>query len=150
LGVIRWFQLQPATCTALNTGRPEEIRDLTLRSLNALGKASRVRFRSDLLWMNPYGWGQRVADSKVACIRWLQERGLRVVAVVDNEPAIIQAMAAADQTHEILFLHADTSFRVPAGGDATHGPGHHLRPRRAGLRGGAAPTGAVRLAWGER
>jgi phosphoglycolate phosphatase-like HAD superfamily hydrolase len=23
LGVIRWFQLQPATCVALNTGRPE-------------------------------------------------------------------------------------------------------------------------------
>jgi hypothetical protein len=33
-----------------------------------------------------------------------------VVAVVDNEPAIIQAMATADQTHEILFLHADTIF----------------------------------------
>jgi beta-phosphoglucomutase-like phosphatase (HAD superfamily) len=112
LGVIRWFQLQPATCVALNTGRPEELRDLTLRSLNALGKASRVTFRSDLLCMNPHGWGQRVADSKVACIRWLQERGLRVVAVVDNEPAIIQAMAAADETHEILFLHADTIFET--------------------------------------
>ncbi len=110
LGVIRWFQLQPATCVALNTGRPEEIRDLTLQSLNALGKAYRVMFRSDLLCMNPYGWGRRVADSKVACLRQLQERGLRVVAVVDNEPAIIQAMAMADQTHEILFLHADTIF----------------------------------------
>ncbi len=110
LGVIRWFQLQPATCVALNTGRPEEIRDLTLQALNALGKAYRVRFRSDLLCMNPHGWGSRVADSKVACIRMLQERGLRVVAVVDNEPAAIQAMATADQTHEILFLHADTIF----------------------------------------
>ena len=29
---------------------------------------------------------------------------------VDNEPAIIQAMAEADETHEILFLHADTIF----------------------------------------
>jgi beta-phosphoglucomutase-like phosphatase (HAD superfamily) len=110
MGVIRWFQLQPATCTALNTGRPEEIRDLTLQSLNALGKASRVAFRSDLLRMNPNGWGRRVADSKVTGIRWLQQQGLRVVAVVDNEPAMIQAMAAADQTHEILFLHADTIF----------------------------------------
>ncbi len=110
LGVIRWFQLQPATCVALNTGRPEEIRDLTLQALNALGKAYRVRFRSDLLCMNPHGWGSRVVDSKVACIRMLQERGLRVVAVVDNEPAAIQAMATADQTHEILFLHADTIF----------------------------------------
>ncbi len=110
LGVIRWFQLQPATCTALNSGRPEQIRELTLQSLNALGKAYRVRFGSDLLCMNPHGWSQRVADAKVACIRRLQQRGLRVVAVVDNEPAIIQAMAAADQTHEILFLHADTIF----------------------------------------
>jgi hypothetical protein len=112
LGVIRWFQLQPATSVALNTGRPEEIRDLTLRGLNALGKAYRVTFRSDLLCMNPHGWGQRVADSKVANIRLLQERGLRVAAVVDNEPAAIQAMAAADQTHEILFLHADTIFEA--------------------------------------
>jgi hypothetical protein len=110
LGVIRWFQLQPATCVALNTGRPEEIRNLTLQSLNALGKAYRVTFRSDLLCMNPHGWGQRVIDSKGACVRQLQARGLRVVAVVDNEPEIIQAMAMADQTHEILFLHADTIF----------------------------------------
>jgi len=42
LGVIRWFQLQPSTCVALNTGRPEEIRDLTLQGLNSLGKAYRV------------------------------------------------------------------------------------------------------------
>jgi hypothetical protein len=110
LGVIRWFQLQPATCVALNTGRPEEIRDLTLQSLNALGKAYRVTFRSDLLCMNPYGWGRRVTDSKVACLRQFQARELRVVAVVDNEPAIIQAMAIADQTNEILLLHADTIF----------------------------------------
>ncbi len=110
LGVIRWFQLQPATCVALNTGRPEEIRDLTLQALNALGRAYRVTFRSDLLCMNPHGWGRRVAESKVAGVRSLQERGLRVVAVVDNEPAAIQAIATADQTHEILFLHADTIF----------------------------------------
>src|SRR6266511_2193371 len=110
LGVIRWFQLQPATCVALNTGRPEEIRDLTLQALNALGRAYRVTFRSDLLCMNPHGWGRRVAESKVAGVRSLQERGLRVLAVVDNEQAASQAIATADQPHEILFLHADTIF----------------------------------------
>jgi hypothetical protein len=110
LGVIRWFQLQPATSVALDTGRPEEIRDLTLQALNALGRAYRVAFPSELLCMNPNGWGQRVAESKVACIRALQQRGLMVVAVVDNEPANIQAMAEADETHEILFLHAETIF----------------------------------------
>ena len=35
LEVIRWFQLQPATFVGLNTGRPEQLRDETLRSLNA-------------------------------------------------------------------------------------------------------------------
>jgi hypothetical protein len=110
LGVIRWFQLQPSTSVVLNTGRPEDIRELTLQALNDLGKAYRVTFDSDLLCMNPCGWERRVADSKVTCIRRLQERGMQVVAVVDNEPAIIQAMAEADETHEILFLHADTIF----------------------------------------
>jgi hypothetical protein len=110
LGVIRWFQLQPSTWVVLNTGRPEDIRELTLQALNDLGRAYRVTFNSDLLCMNPCGWERRVADSKATCIRRLQERGMRVVAVVDNEPAIIQAMAEADETHEILFLHADTIF----------------------------------------
>ncbi len=110
LGVIRWFQLQPSTCVVLNTGRPEEIRDLTLQALNALGRAYRVTFDPDLLCMNPYGWERRVVDSKTTTIRRLQRRGLRVVAVVDNEPATIHAMAEADETHEILFLHADTIF----------------------------------------
>ena len=35
--------------------------------------------------------------------------GYRVVAVVDNEPDLIRAMAAAE-TGEVLFLHADTIF----------------------------------------
>jgi hypothetical protein len=110
LGVIRWFQLQPSTCVALNTGRPEEIRELTLQGLNSLGKAYRVTFDSELLCMNPCGWGRQVVDSKLAAVHRLQRRGLRVVAVVDNEPATIQALAEADGTNEILFLHADTIF----------------------------------------
>ena len=32
LGVIRWFQLQPSTSVVLNTGRPEDIRELTLQA----------------------------------------------------------------------------------------------------------------------
>ena len=42
MGVIRWFQLQPRTRVALNTGRPESMRELTLGSLNALGALFRV------------------------------------------------------------------------------------------------------------
>src|SRR6266566_4923980 len=55
LEVIRWFQLQPATFVGLNTGRPEQLRDETLRSLNALGREYRVEFRADLLAMNDSG-----------------------------------------------------------------------------------------------
>jgi phosphoglycolate phosphatase-like HAD superfamily hydrolase len=109
LSVIRWFQLQPATRIALNTGRPEELRQLTLHSLNAIGRVHRVTFEDDLLWMNPRGW-ERVLDSKVEGLDALRSRGLRLVAVIDNEPANIRAMAEADASEEVLFLHADTIF----------------------------------------
>jgi hypothetical protein len=110
LGVIRWFQLQRKTRVALNTGRPERLRSLTLDALNSIGRAHRVTFASDLLCMNPHGWNRDVADSKVSGIRKLQTQGMRIFAVVDNEPANIRAMAEADDSGEILFLHADTIF----------------------------------------
>ncbi|MDQ4124594.1 MAG: HAD family hydrolase [Actinomycetota bacterium] len=110
LGVIRWFQLQPRTIVALNTGRPEPLRELTLQSLNDVGRAYRVSFDSEHLWMNPRGWGEDIPQSKVEGMDRLQRAGLRVVAVVDNEPANLAAMAASDTTGEILFLHAETIF----------------------------------------
>ena len=110
LGVVRWFQLQPATVVALNTGRPEELRQATLASLNALAKAHRVSFTSEHLYMNPRGWDQGVTDAKVDAINRLRDAGLRIVAAVDNEPQNIRAMAEADTDGEILFLHAETIF----------------------------------------
>jgi phosphoglycolate phosphatase-like HAD superfamily hydrolase len=110
LGVIRWFQLQSRTIVALNTGRPEALRDITLQSLNQVGQAYRVAFESSALCMNPNGWNVRVQDAKIEALRDLQDRGYRVVAVVDNEPANLAAMAEADETHEVMFFHADTIF----------------------------------------
>ncbi len=109
LSLIRWFQLQPRIHVALNTGRPESMRELTLASLNALGKVHRVVFEPELLFMNRAG-EDGVADAKIEGLRRLLIEGYRVVAVVDNEPAMIRAMADADGTGEILFLHADTVF----------------------------------------
>ena len=108
--VIRWFQLQPSTFVGLNTGRPESLRGETLRSLNALGREYRVRFDDDLLRMNPAGWDEGVGAAKVAGLRAFADAGYRVLAVVDNEPEIIEAMATADTTGEILFLHARTLY----------------------------------------
>lgn len=110
LGVIRWFQLQPRTHVALNTGRSEAMRELTLSSLNALGRLHRVRFSSDLLVMNDGGEDRPAEEAKVAGLVRLRDAGYRVVAVVDNEPSNILAMAEADRAGEILFLHADTIF----------------------------------------
>jgi hypothetical protein len=119
LGVIRWFQLQPMTQVALNTGRPESLRHLTITSLNALGAFHRVSFRPDLLFMNRNGLDQEVAAAKIQGLHRLRLAGYRVIAVVDNEPAIIRAMAETDETGEILFVHADTIFesrRLPTPG----------------------------------
>ena len=49
-GIIRWFQLQPGTHVALNTGRGDHMRDATLESLNTVGAAYRVRFEPELLF----------------------------------------------------------------------------------------------------
>lgn len=111
LEVIRWFQIQPSTSVALNTGRPESLRDETLRSLNALGREYKVSFTDALLHMNPHGWETDVAATKVAGLRRFQQDGYRIVAAVDNEPEIIEALAAADESGEILFLHADTLYQ---------------------------------------
>jgi hypothetical protein len=110
LPVIRWFQLQPRTHVALNTGRPESMREPTLTSLNALGRAHRVTFEPELLYMNRTGREEDVARAKVDALAGLRAAGHRVVAVVDNEPAMIRAMSEADASAEILFLHADTLF----------------------------------------
>jgi hypothetical protein len=108
LELIRWFQLQPDTFVGLNTGRPEYLRDETLRSLNALGREYRVEFRSDLLAMNTGSDEADVVNSKVAGVRRFTDAGYRMFAVVDNEPAVLAAVAEADESGEILFLHAQT------------------------------------------
>jgi hypothetical protein len=85
------------------------MREDTLESLNTIGAAYRVRFEPQLLFTADDG--ADIPSSKVAAIDELERRGLRVTAVVDNEPENLRAMAAADPTGEILFLHADTIFR---------------------------------------
>jgi phosphoglycolate phosphatase-like HAD superfamily hydrolase len=107
-GVIRWFQIQPGTHVALNTGRTEAMRRVTLDSLNTLGTSFRVSFEPDLLFMRSAE--ASVHQAKIAALEELRARGLRVVAAIDNEPDNLAAMAEADPFGEILFLHADTIF----------------------------------------
>jgi hypothetical protein len=108
LSVIRWFQIQPGTRVALNTGRPEQMRRITLDSLNAVGEAARVRFEPELLFMRSDGTA--VPDAKVSALDEIRDRGFRVVAVIDNEPENLGAMSASLGRDHALFLHADTMF----------------------------------------
>jgi hypothetical protein len=108
--VIRWFQLQPNTDVAINTGRPEALRGDTLRSLNALGRVCRVSFASELMAMHCERPEISIAQAKADAIAGFRAQGYRVVAVIDNEPLNIETMAQADTDGDILFLHADTLF----------------------------------------
>jgi hypothetical protein len=110
LDIIRWFQLQPRTLIGLNSGRPESLREDTLESLNALGREYRVEFPSELLQLNPGDFEEGVISAKAEALRHFRAAGHRIVAVVENEPENIAAMAEADTGGEILFLHADTLF----------------------------------------
>lgn len=112
LEVMRWFQLQPRTHVALNTGRPEPLRELTLNCLNVLGDAYKLDFASELLFMNPDSREEGVEEIKIAGVRHFQQMGFRVVAFVDNEPENLSAVASIDEAREILLLHADTIFET--------------------------------------
>ena len=110
LEVIRWFQLHPGVVVGLNTSRPESLRQQTLLSLEKLGKAFKARFSSELLYMNREGTAEAVVRQKIAGLKYFQNRGYRVFAVVDNEPAVLNAISQEDPGREILLLHADTTF----------------------------------------
>jgi hypothetical protein len=120
LDVVRWFQIQPNTTVGLVTGRPETLREDTLRSLNQLGKPYRVQFPDDLLYMNPGDWEEKVPDVKVAGVNYFRDAGYHVFAFIDNEPTNLKALAAADPERQVFLLHANTIFeskrtRLPRG-----------------------------------
>jgi len=131
MDVIRWFQCQPETFIGLNTGRPEQLREATLKSLNNIGRNLNVSFPGRLLYMNPGGWDGRVTASKVEGVRHFQKAGYRIFAFLDNEPDNLEAVASIDPDGDILLLHADTIFkssraRVPKG--AVSGSHYDVRP----------------------
>lgn len=111
LDVIRWFQLQPHTHVGLNTARPEGLRGETLCSLNRLGGEYRVQFSSDLLYMRDSREAGDVIDTKLAGIEFFRAQGYRPFAMVDNQPSILEAVAARDPAGSILLLHAGTLFQ---------------------------------------
>lgn len=129
LEVIRWFQMQPNTYVALNTGRPESLRFQTLHTLNRLADEYRVNFDDDLLYMKPDGSEQAIPEIKVNGIQHFEREGYRICAVVDNEPENLYAVSQADPEQGILLLHADTIFKSKR----ARVPGHAVNGKRYDL-----------------
>lgn len=123
LEIIRWFQIQDDVEIGLNTGRSVELRDITLKSLNILGREFRVNFDTDLLYMNPMPneEGKDITSYKAKGIQHFENCGYRVIAFIDNEPANLKAVADTLDNEELLLLHADTMF----------GSSRRLRPDEA-------------------
>lgn len=109
LEVIRWFQLQPGTFVGLNSGRSEFLRAASVNALNALAAEYRVQFDESLVFLHD-GSAADVPAAKVEAVERARAAGYRVVAMIDNEPDNLRAVAAADPNNEILLLHADTIF----------------------------------------
>jgi hypothetical protein len=120
MDVIRWLKTQPRTFVGLNTGRPETMRRDTLHCLHNIGKPHHVTFPDNLVFMNPYGWGKKIIESKVEGIQYFEDIGFKIAAFVDNEPENLQAVADYDKSGEILLVHADTVFDS----ERTHIPPH--------------------------
>lgn len=110
MAVIRRLQAQPNVFVGLNTGRFETQRSDTLRSLNKLGARYGVTFQNRLLYLRSNTWERTVPESKVQGLRQFATMGYRVIAMLDNEPENLAAIAAYDCTHSILPMHADTLY----------------------------------------
>ncbi|OLS22597.1 MAG: hypothetical protein HeimC2_28970, partial [Candidatus Heimdallarchaeota archaeon LC_2] len=94
LEIIRWFQIQNNTKVGLNTGRSKTLQDITLDSLNVLGKEYRVSFTPDLLYMNPLPntLDKDITSYKAKGIQYFQDNGNKVIAFIDNEPANLKVI----------------------------------------------------------
>lgn len=111
LEIIHLFQAQPNTFVGLNTGRPEALRFNTLASLNRLGKACKIHFRDDMLYMKPDHGEADITSAKILGAEYFQSRGYRIFAMVDNEPENLEAFARYFTGDDLLLLHADTISR---------------------------------------
>ena len=135
MDVIAHFAAWPGTAVVFSTGRAEELRELTLDTLNRLGARSGVTFSDSLLRMNCRG-SSAVRHAKREALDEYRRAGYRVIAMADNEPDNLDALADYDE--DLLLLCAKTSSGgfPPAPGIS----GHRwcVRSLRFGLLTGAA------------
>lgn len=112
LDIMHWFQMQPNTFIGVNTSRPEVNRLDTLRMLRKLGQAYNVRFSSNLINMNPFGWDRNVPEVKAAGIEYFWQSGFHLFAMVDSDPENLETVSRIDIQQEILLLGPEDILNI--------------------------------------
>ncbi|MFZ5491129.1 MAG: hypothetical protein ACOY6E_01330 [Pseudomonadota bacterium] len=106
LALAGWLHRQAGTAVGINSARPEFLRQDTLRCLNTLAAGTDLHFVDELAWFTPHGWRDDVGASKLAAIAQAERRGERVIAMIDSNPAVLAALAAADYGDDVLLVHS--------------------------------------------
>lgn len=106
LELAGWLHRQPRTAVGINSARPEFLRQDTLRCLNDLALDSSLRFVDELAWFTPHGWRDDVGASKLSAIAQAEQRGERVIAMIDSNLAVLASLAAADHGDDRVLLHS--------------------------------------------
>jgi len=108
LELIRWLRIENNTFVGLHTGRKELLRKDTLKILNVLGESYDIDFSNEFLFMSE---DRDTNESKIQGLRYFQNLGYKVIAVIDNEPKTLRNFSQTDNNHEILLLHARTIYQ---------------------------------------
>lgn len=106
LALAGWLHRQAGTAVGINSARPEFLRQETLRCLNTLAAGTDLHFVDELAWFTPHGWRDDVGASKLAALARAGRRGERVIAMIDSNPAVLAALAAADYGDDVLLVQS--------------------------------------------
>ncbi|MEZ5980447.1 MAG: hypothetical protein R3F34_19850 [Planctomycetota bacterium] len=106
LEVVRWMQMQPGVECVLNSSRSETRREETLQALRTLCRHYGVSLREDRVHLNPFGDGQGGERAKIEGIEATRARGLRPIAVVDDDPAALRAIRGWTSDPSLLCIES--------------------------------------------
>ncbi|NUQ34663.1 MAG: hypothetical protein HUU29_06960 [Planctomycetaceae bacterium] len=105
--IVQAIASQPRTEVGFNSSRPEFLRGETLRALNSLAIDYGLQFRGDQLYMDSGSWVGNAPFVKVSGLKHFQNKGYRIFAALDSEPANLDAIWAADTHREIMTLSTE-------------------------------------------
>ena len=105
--VIRWFQMQPNVEVGFKTFRSRISKDAIFDQLNIFGEKWLIQVSKNLVYCSEKTSQIKSAQDEIEHFRDL---GYRIVAVIDNEPEVLEEVSKIKGARDILTLHANTLF----------------------------------------